>query len=185
MKLPTKTPLLDRVNSSAELRDLPRADLRQFADELRTEVVDAVSVTGGHLGAGAALEWLTTRVGQLAGTPIALERDDATRPPLPVEHAVVRVAQEALANAARPAPIRPSVNALARCRPVTKQARPRRSMAATCAVRCCRGSCSRRLPTRCGLSSSGPTMNSYAANATASVSTSARWRRAVGEIVRS
>jgi two-component system, NarL family, sensor histidine kinase UhpB len=61
---------------------------------LRLPVVD-------DLGAGPALEWLTERVGRLAGTEIELERADDGRPPIDVEHAVFRVAQEALANAAR------------------------------------------------------------------------------------
>ena len=47
----TKTPLLDQVNYPADLRKLPRESLRQFADELRLEMIDAVSATGGHLGA--------------------------------------------------------------------------------------------------------------------------------------
>ncbi|MEM6746895.1 MAG: 1-deoxy-D-xylulose-5-phosphate synthase N-terminal domain-containing protein, partial [Pseudomonadota bacterium] len=42
------TPLLDRVSYPSDLRELPASDLRQLCDELRAEVVDAVSVTGGH-----------------------------------------------------------------------------------------------------------------------------------------
>jgi 1-deoxy-D-xylulose-5-phosphate synthase len=48
------TPLLDRIRVPADLRALPEADLKQVADELRAELIDAVSVTGGHLGAGLA-----------------------------------------------------------------------------------------------------------------------------------
>ena len=46
------TPLLDTVTYPAELRRLDKAQLRQFADELRHELIDAVSVSGGHFGAG-------------------------------------------------------------------------------------------------------------------------------------
>ena len=48
----SKTPLLDTVDSPDDLRRLPVKQLRQLADELRNEMVEAVSVTGGHLGAG-------------------------------------------------------------------------------------------------------------------------------------
>ncbi|MFC0371610.1 1-deoxy-D-xylulose-5-phosphate synthase N-terminal domain-containing protein, partial [Methylobacterium isbiliense] len=41
-------PLLDRVHDARDLRALPESDLRQLADELRAETIDAVSVTGGH-----------------------------------------------------------------------------------------------------------------------------------------
>src|SRR5947208_1831783 len=46
------TPLLDRVNFPADIRELSKDQLPQLADELRQEVISAVSVTGGHLGAG-------------------------------------------------------------------------------------------------------------------------------------
>ena len=46
------TPLLDTVDDPADLRRLAPEVLRQLADELRAETIDAVSVTGGHLGAG-------------------------------------------------------------------------------------------------------------------------------------
>ncbi|MFM2409286.1 MAG: hypothetical protein RL481_114, partial [Pseudomonadota bacterium] len=46
------TPLLDTVTFPADLRQLQPSQLRQFADELRTETISTVSVTGGHLGAG-------------------------------------------------------------------------------------------------------------------------------------
>ncbi|HEX3209602.1 MAG TPA: 1-deoxy-D-xylulose-5-phosphate synthase N-terminal domain-containing protein, partial [Geminicoccaceae bacterium] len=46
------TTLLDTIDDPAALRRLPPDRLRQLADELRAETIDAVSVTGGHLGAG-------------------------------------------------------------------------------------------------------------------------------------
>ena len=69
MKLPTKTPLLDGVNEPHDLRGLPRDDLRQFADELRKEMIDAVSVTGGHLGAGLGVVELTVALHYVFNTP--------------------------------------------------------------------------------------------------------------------
>ena len=53
------TPLLDRVTVPADMRGLSDRDLRQLADELRTETISAVSVTGGHLGAGLGVVELT------------------------------------------------------------------------------------------------------------------------------
>ena len=55
----SSTPLLDAVRTPDELRALPERQLRQLADELRTETIDAVSVTGGHLGAGLGVVELT------------------------------------------------------------------------------------------------------------------------------
>ncbi|MDP2763402.1 MAG: 1-deoxy-D-xylulose-5-phosphate synthase N-terminal domain-containing protein, partial [Brevundimonas sp.] len=46
------TPLLDQVRLPADTRDFNIPQLKQLADELRAETIDAVSVTGGHLGAG-------------------------------------------------------------------------------------------------------------------------------------
>ena len=53
-KTPTvsPTPLLDCVETPQDLRKLPESDLPQLAAELRQETIEAVSVTGGHLGAG-------------------------------------------------------------------------------------------------------------------------------------
>ncbi len=65
----SKTPLLDRVRNPAELRKLEIKQLRQFADELRAETIDAVSKTGGHLGAGLGVVELTTAVHYLFNTP--------------------------------------------------------------------------------------------------------------------
>ncbi len=65
----SKTPLLDRVRTPAELRKLKPEDLRQLADELRAETIDAVSVTGGHLGAGLGVVELTTAIHYVFNTP--------------------------------------------------------------------------------------------------------------------
>ncbi|HAQ35860.1 MAG TPA: hypothetical protein DCQ53_10940, partial [Alphaproteobacteria bacterium] len=46
------TPHLDRIQTPADLKNLDIEALRRVADELRAETIDAVSVTGGHLGAG-------------------------------------------------------------------------------------------------------------------------------------
>ena len=54
-----KTPLLDRVHLPADLKALSDRELRQLADELRAETISAVSVTGGHLGAGLGVVELT------------------------------------------------------------------------------------------------------------------------------
>ena len=65
----SKTPLLDRVKTPADLRSLPEKDLRQLADELRQETIDAVSVTGGHLGAGLGVVELTVALHRVFDTP--------------------------------------------------------------------------------------------------------------------
>jgi 1-deoxy-D-xylulose-5-phosphate synthase len=65
----SKTPLLDRIRTPAELRQLAEADLRQVADELRLETIDAVSVTGGHLGAGLGVVELTVALHYTFDTP--------------------------------------------------------------------------------------------------------------------
>ncbi|MBV9703168.1 MAG: 1-deoxy-D-xylulose-5-phosphate synthase [Methylobacteriaceae bacterium] len=69
MNKSSKTPLLDRVTSPDELRCLPASDLRCLADELRTETIDAVSVTGGHLGAGLGVVELTVALHYVFDTP--------------------------------------------------------------------------------------------------------------------
>jgi len=53
------TPLLDTISAPDNLKTLTRDELKQVADELRAEVIDAVSVTGGHLGAGLGVIELT------------------------------------------------------------------------------------------------------------------------------
>ncbi len=64
------TPLLDTVHLPADLRALKPEQLRQFADELRAEVISAVSVTGGHLGAGLGVVELTTAIHYVFNTPV-------------------------------------------------------------------------------------------------------------------
>ncbi|WP_336276354.1 1-deoxy-D-xylulose-5-phosphate synthase [Bartonella sp. CB178] len=63
------TPLLDRVHLPQDLRALSEADLLQLADELRAETIDAVSVTGGHLGAGLGVVELTIALHYVFNTP--------------------------------------------------------------------------------------------------------------------
>ena len=63
------TPLLDQVQTPADLRQLDESDLPQLADELRTEMIDAVSVTGGHLGAGLGVVELTVALHYMFDTP--------------------------------------------------------------------------------------------------------------------
>ena len=65
----TDTPLLDTVRSPADMRGLSVAELRQLADELRTETIDAVSNTGGHLGAGLGVVELTVALHHVFDTP--------------------------------------------------------------------------------------------------------------------
>src|SRR5580698_7353314 len=62
-------PLLDTIHTPADLRKLPESKLRQLADELRAETIDAVSVTGGHLGAGLGVVELTTALHYVFNTP--------------------------------------------------------------------------------------------------------------------
>ncbi|MEM9899524.1 MAG: 1-deoxy-D-xylulose-5-phosphate synthase N-terminal domain-containing protein, partial [Pseudomonadota bacterium] len=64
-----ETPLLDTVKFPADLRKLKKNQLRQFADELRAEVIDAVSETGGHLGSGLGVVELTTAIHYVFNTP--------------------------------------------------------------------------------------------------------------------
>ncbi len=63
------TPLLDTVQTPADLKQFSDAQLRQVADELRAETVSAVSVTGGHLGAGLGVVELTVALHAVFDTP--------------------------------------------------------------------------------------------------------------------
>ena len=63
------TPLLDQIDSPANLRKLKESDLPQLADELRAETISAVSVTGGHLGAGLGVVELTVALHYVFDTP--------------------------------------------------------------------------------------------------------------------
>jgi len=62
-------PLLDTIVLPADLRKLPENKLRQVADELRQEMIDAVSNTGGHLGAGLGVVELTVALHYTFDTP--------------------------------------------------------------------------------------------------------------------
>ncbi len=63
------TPLLDLVNTPDDLRRLKPEQLRQLADELRTEMIDAVSTSGGHLGSGLGVVELTVAIHYVFNTP--------------------------------------------------------------------------------------------------------------------
>ncbi len=65
----SKTPLLDAAPTPDLLRKLKPEQLRQFADELRLETIDTVSVTGGHFGAGLGVVELTTALHYVFNTP--------------------------------------------------------------------------------------------------------------------
>jgi len=63
------SPLLDQIHVPADMRGLTKDELRQLADELRQETIDAVSVTGGHLGAGLGVVELTVALHHVFDTP--------------------------------------------------------------------------------------------------------------------
>jgi 1-deoxy-D-xylulose-5-phosphate synthase len=67
--LKPETPLLDQVNIPEDLRKLKAEQLKQLSDELRLETIDAVSVTGGHLGAGLGVVELTVALHYVFDTP--------------------------------------------------------------------------------------------------------------------
>ena len=69
MSAESLTPLLDRVRNPQDLRELDDHELPQLADELRQETIDAVSVTGGHLGAGLGVVELTIALHKVFDTP--------------------------------------------------------------------------------------------------------------------
>jgi len=65
----SKTPLLDTVRVPADMRDFTPAQLKQLAEELREETISAVSITGGHLGAGLGVVELTVALHHIFDTP--------------------------------------------------------------------------------------------------------------------
>src|SRR3569833_80783 len=67
--MPPETPLLDKVSYPADTRGLSIPELKQLADELRQETIDAVSQTGGHLGAGLGVVELTVALHHVFDTP--------------------------------------------------------------------------------------------------------------------
>ena len=69
MTVSSKTPLLDQIKTPQDLRCLEPSQLRQIADELRRETIDAVAVTGGHLGAGLGVIELTVALHYVFNTP--------------------------------------------------------------------------------------------------------------------
>jgi signal transduction histidine kinase len=91
--------LVRRLDASGDAEGAEMA--RHVAERLRAICSDLRLPLLDDLGAGAALEWLVTRVEPLAGGEVRLERGDAGRPPANVELAVFRVAQEAVSNAVR------------------------------------------------------------------------------------
>src|SRR5688572_28164358 len=63
------TPLLDTVQYPSDIRELDKSQLEQLAEELRQETISAVSVTGGHLGAGLGVVELTVAIHYVFNTP--------------------------------------------------------------------------------------------------------------------
>src|SRR6202162_6221888 len=66
---PSKTPLLDQIRTPEDLRRFEPDRLRQIADELRQDLINAVSKTGGHLGAGLGVVELTVALHYVFDTP--------------------------------------------------------------------------------------------------------------------
>ncbi|MGD9915294.1 MAG: 1-deoxy-D-xylulose-5-phosphate synthase [Rhizobiaceae bacterium] len=69
MNVAPKTPLLDKARTPAELKAIPESDLPTLVSELRAELIDAVSLTGGHLGAGLGVVELTVALHYVFDTP--------------------------------------------------------------------------------------------------------------------
>ena len=63
------TKFLDKINYPSDLRKFEKKDLRQISNELRTELIDVVSETGGHLGAGLGVVELTVALHYVFNTP--------------------------------------------------------------------------------------------------------------------
>ena len=64
-----QTPLLDQVEFPADIRKFPKSELAQLADELRSEMISAVSTSGGHLGSGLGVVELTVAIHYVFDTP--------------------------------------------------------------------------------------------------------------------
>lgn len=69
MNANTPTPLLDHAKLPADTREMTLDELKQLADDLRRELIDSVSVTGGHLGAGLGVVELTVALHHVFNTP--------------------------------------------------------------------------------------------------------------------
>ncbi|MGD8356154.1 MAG: 1-deoxy-D-xylulose-5-phosphate synthase, partial [Methyloceanibacter sp.] len=69
MSADSATPLLDTIQTPSDVRQLTDAELKRLADELRQETISAVSVTGGHLGAGLGVVELTVALHHVFDTP--------------------------------------------------------------------------------------------------------------------
>ena len=65
----SKTPILDQVSLPHDLRGLDESELNQLANEVRQEMIDVVSTTGGHLGAGLGVVELTIALHYVFNTP--------------------------------------------------------------------------------------------------------------------
>ncbi|MDB5419180.1 MAG: dxs [Phenylobacterium sp.] len=118
--MPPATPLLDTVSSPADVRKLAEGQLKQLAEELRAETVDAVSQTGGHLGAGLGVVELTIALHYVYDTPKDVLIWDVGHQAYP--HKILTAAGTASAPCARAAafPASPS----ARRANTTRSARP-------------------------------------------------------------
>ena len=64
-----KDKLLDKINYPSDLRELKKNQLEQVATELRSELINVVSETGGHLGAGLGVVELTVALHYVFNTP--------------------------------------------------------------------------------------------------------------------
>ena len=65
----SKTPLLDKVTKPSDIRDFSAGQLKQLSDEVRAETIDAVSITGGHLGASLGVVELSVALHHVFNTP--------------------------------------------------------------------------------------------------------------------
>ena len=93
----SKTPLLDTIHTPEDLRRLKVEQVRQVADELRQETIDAVSVTGGHFGAGLGVVELTTALHYVFDTPRDRLIWNASRPTNQAQTCLDRIAVRVLA----------------------------------------------------------------------------------------